>query len=129
MSDYEELRELAKAATPGPWIRNVGWFDKSLDYIATGTHPLDEGYQDVAAVAAGHPENAAYIAKASPDVVIDLTNRVIAARYALEAFAWHATPLGTPNCPAQLVPPEGPCTCGYEETMISFGLDPYPDPK
>ena len=45
-------------------------------------------------------------------------------RAALERYAWHATPLGTPTCPAQLVDENGPCTCGYEAAMHDAGLDP-----
>jgi len=50
-------------------------------------------------------------------------SRAVKAEEALRRYGWHHTPTSDPNaenpdgCPAIMVPPEGPCECGFEEAL------------
>lgn len=68
MTDYADLRRLAEAATPGPW------FD---DYGKIGAGDSGIGEMD-------RSDDAAYIAAASPDVVLALLDRLDGLRAALD---------------------------------------------
>lgn len=76
MTDTKELRKLAKAATPGPWVvgsktnthwkRAVGFGDKpSMNSVAFCGHSEAQAHKD-----------AAYIAGANPVVVIELLKTI-----------------------------------------------------
>lgn len=80
MTSLSELERLARAATPGPWhitqcIPENGKFYDSHPLVATS--PDDDGRRIAACdgVLRTH-ENAAYIAAASPDVVLALISRI-----------------------------------------------------
>lgn len=74
--DLNALEAVAKAATPGPWFENHGWLGGQYVYVATGTHPRDEGYRDVATVGATHEADATYIATFGPPTVLALIERL-----------------------------------------------------
>lgn len=96
MTTLKELVELAKAATPGPW-KALGTTAKPCPIVAAyGEH----GYQihDMQRVSRDDPDvwrhmkdiyqkDAAYIAAASPDVIIALGARVEELAAALKPFA------------------------------------------
>lgn len=93
MSDREELRRLADAATPGPW-RKVS-FDKSDYHDPMVYAGLAGGGCFVCALNAGGPgeADASFIAAADPDRVRSLLDRIDA----LEGALRNVAPCG--NCP------------------------------
>ena len=85
MTDREELRKLAEAATPGPWDcyrPHPNYRAYSVDRVMPG------GYlgEDVATTGDVHAEkNGAYIAAANPAAVLDLLDQLNAAESKLAA--------------------------------------------
>ena len=116
MTNIEELKRLALAATPGPWFvqsgdddnhmcmtaiskdgsrtRNNGQFsqEECNSFIAVTLHQL---YPWVDADCVNDGANSAYIASASPDVVLSLITQIEAQQAALvkcvEALKEHGT--------------------------------------
>ena len=80
MSDYQELKRLAEAATPGPWKTNTaGSAKRGEPYKITEIYVYAPDTQDDTAICADVVDpvtqepsevNAAYISAASPDVVL-----------------------------------------------------------
>lgn len=94
-----DLRKLAETATPGPWqtlgpdspgqwmvyddhwcIATASWYDPEYDYATRQKPPDPRAYIDADA-------NAAYIAAASPDVILALLDEVERLRAALKSNA------------------------------------------
>ena len=84
MTDHDDLRKLAEAATPGPWKRGkTNDFSKLAHVSAPGV-----------TVCAANLDDAAYIAAMSPEVTLELLDGLKAAqeqvaqlREALQGFA------------------------------------------
>ena len=99
--DLEALAEVARAATPGPWIFNAASLlhDDSAGWV--GHDRTGDGFQEYVCSTANHVDglsDGAYIAAASPDVVLALIERVRVAeaeregaldRYAEREQRWH----------------------------------------
>lgn len=87
--DLDVLERLAREATPGPWWAAGAWFDDDGSPMPMVGHG-STGADWVAKTARRDGSDAAYIAAASPDVVLALVERVRAAEGALasvrEAF-------------------------------------------
>ena len=76
MTNLTDLEQLAKAATPGPWRRDARGERSGFEHVFAGN---DDGPgQTVAQWTL--PSDAAYIAAASPDVVLRLIAVARAAR-------------------------------------------------
>jgi hypothetical protein len=72
-SDRSNLRSLAAAATPGPWVHNAD-LDRTCVMSSRGAYLAE---CDVAAIPAREmTANAAWIAAASPQVVVGLLDRI-----------------------------------------------------
>jgi hypothetical protein len=70
MTDLDRLEELAKAATPGPWLNIDGGIEAYVNGNSWSiVHDDEEEY------ILPSRTDAAYIAAASPDVVLDLIAR------------------------------------------------------
>jgi len=73
--DLDRLRELAEAATPGPWFydgRDIFTVHTRVDSVASGHRlviPLPETWHESQSV---NKADAEYIAAVSPDVVLAL---------------------------------------------------------
>ncbi len=78
MIDRKALREKAEAATPGPWKAD-GWQHESYDgnYFVRGDGVATEEVAHCEG-SGRYEENAAYIAAASPDVVLALLDQLAA---------------------------------------------------
>jgi hypothetical protein len=72
VSDYSELRRLAEAATPGPWYVQKGRSNETCGYVTRD--PIEQYQRSITGWGAVEHrfEDAAYIAAASPDVVLAL---------------------------------------------------------
>lgn len=81
--DRDKLRDLASDATPGPWTA-TGWANENYDgnylVVASGADVASTGKSEL------YQENAAFIAAASPDVVLALLDKLThVERLAIEA--------------------------------------------
>lgn len=65
-TDYTKLRQLAEAATPGPWLNAVN----------VGTVLTERMQPIVSPETVTMPNNSAYIAAANPAVVLGLLDRI-----------------------------------------------------
>lgn len=97
MTDYTELRAKAEAATPGPWNRVDFGGNRIMIHIGGDE---DAERSRIACVSYGNTlwpaeacANAAYIAAASPDVVL----RLIAIADAAQRLASFLTAAGLPD--------------------------------
>ena len=79
----EELRKLAEAATPGPWIRDPQ--DEHCVLSVPEDETVTETDQGPLAFCLLAPQNAAYIAACSPDRILKLLDVVEKARDYLRA--------------------------------------------
>jgi hypothetical protein len=81
VTDLADLRAIAEAATPGPWVmQKPGDNDLGAGTIFIDTHAYEDGPEPV--IAETYPlreADAAYIAAASPSVMLELLDRVEAA--------------------------------------------------
>jgi hypothetical protein len=79
VSDYSELRRLAEAATPGPWYVQKGRSNETCGYVTRD--PIEQYQRSITGWGAVEHrfEDAAYIAAASPDVVLGLLSDLAAA--------------------------------------------------
>ena len=84
MVNLEALAKLAQDATPGPWHiwdRGIGW-EVHTEEVAPDGHPWCPSLMDYDSLGKGvfSEPMAAYIAAASPDVVLALVRAVEAAK-------------------------------------------------
>jgi len=123
MINYKRLREVAQAATPGPWIVPDLEELTQKRAIHRGEVIVEErspgGIEHIATAYCGAYEghglrNAAYIASASPDVVLGMLDRIERLEEALMKYGSHYG-----HCDLG-----DPCSCG-----LDAALDPAPSDK
>ena len=97
MTDVKKLRELAEAATRGPWRHRP---DRNI--LVDDVHTVVDGKGMWVASFGATPEDAAFCAAANPTAVLALLNALDAANRELERWRHGATVEGDFVCPDSL---------------------------
>lgn len=75
MNDHVKLRELTTKATPGPWTVGPYYLSEGQGHGVV-VHDVCHADSDARPAERCVPEDAAFIAAASPDVVLSLLNEI-----------------------------------------------------
>lgn len=126
--DTKNLRKLAEAATPGPWVACGPSFGDALprylNEVAVDLNGDDDGMTVAEAVPGMEEESSAdmaFIAAANPAVVLELLDRLDAAQAELDGACDEEWLTGCPQCGIQ--PGAGGCECDEEVRLHDAAPD------